>query len=346
MIKKIHDFGYKKLFSNTTIFQQLLETFVDDDFVKYIDFNDLETVDKSFISEQYKETESDLIYKTKIKGQEAYIYVLLEFQSSVDKFMPLRIVNYITNFYMGILDNYEKKKKTKPERLPAVFPIMIYNGDKEWDKSNDINDLIENNDLLGDYAIKFKYFKIIEKDYSKDELLNIQNIVSTIFFTESHYNIDELNTQISNLIDSQEDPKAIKTFLNWLRMLSKNDIIKKDAYDEFENIYHNKQKVKNMFATAYQKEKDRLENIGIQKGRSEGEFIGIQKGRSEGEVSGKISLLIRILNKKFGKIPKKLEDKISKIKEINIIDNIIDNIFDIQSVKDVENIIKQSENKT
>lgn len=75
MIKKINDFGYKNLLSNITIFKQLLETFVDVDFVKHIDFNDCQTIDKSFISEQYKETESDLIYKTKIKGKEAYIYM-------------------------------------------------------------------------------------------------------------------------------------------------------------------------------------------------------------------------------------------------------------------------------
>jgi hypothetical protein len=41
-------------------------------------------IDKSFVLPDYAELESDLIYKGKIGEDEVIIYVLLEFQSSVD----------------------------------------------------------------------------------------------------------------------------------------------------------------------------------------------------------------------------------------------------------------------
>ena len=63
MSASVHDSGYKRLFSNHTIFRQLLETFVAEPWVKGLDFSRCETVDKSFISEHYKETESDLLYR-------------------------------------------------------------------------------------------------------------------------------------------------------------------------------------------------------------------------------------------------------------------------------------------
>ena len=44
---KIHDAGYKKLFSNRTIFQQLIETFITETWVKELDFSQCETLDKS-----------------------------------------------------------------------------------------------------------------------------------------------------------------------------------------------------------------------------------------------------------------------------------------------------------
>jgi uncharacterized protein YlbG (UPF0298 family) len=53
---KIHDSGYKKLFSNRTIFQQLIETFITEAWVKDLDFSKCETLDKSFITDHYKET--------------------------------------------------------------------------------------------------------------------------------------------------------------------------------------------------------------------------------------------------------------------------------------------------
>lgn len=74
----IHDSGYKKLFSNRTIFRQLIETFVHEPWVKELDFSQASTIDKSFVDDHYKETESDLIYRVGLRGREVYFYVLLE----------------------------------------------------------------------------------------------------------------------------------------------------------------------------------------------------------------------------------------------------------------------------
>ncbi len=78
----IHDRGYKRLFSNAVIFRQLLETFVHEDWVNDLDFEHCETLDKSFVSEHYKETESDILYRVNFRGREAYLVILLEFQST------------------------------------------------------------------------------------------------------------------------------------------------------------------------------------------------------------------------------------------------------------------------
>jgi len=47
-------------------FQQLLESFVNQPWVRNIDFSKLEKVDKTFISDKYLKTESDIIYKVKV----------------------------------------------------------------------------------------------------------------------------------------------------------------------------------------------------------------------------------------------------------------------------------------
>ena len=114
LVMNIHDSGYKKLFSNRTIFRQLLETFVNQEWVHSLDCDNCETLDKSFISEHYKETESDLIYKVQFHDREVYIYIPIEFQSTVEPFMALRVLNYITNFYMDFLVNNRGASKLPP----------------------------------------------------------------------------------------------------------------------------------------------------------------------------------------------------------------------------------------
>ena len=148
----IHDSGYKRLFSNRTIFRQFIQTFVTEPWVKDLDFEQMETVDKSFVSKHYKETESDLIYRVHLHGRAVYIYILLEFQSTVDRWMAVRMLNYISNFYMDFIAAQKEIVK-----LPAVFPIMLYNGDQPWRAAVNVADLIESEPSLGRYALNFEF---------------------------------------------------------------------------------------------------------------------------------------------------------------------------------------------
>jgi predicted transposase YdaD len=93
--RKDYDSAYKYLFSNKRIFHQFLTRFVDEGFTKKIKLEDIEQVDRSFVSDEFLQRESDIIYKVKLEGREVYIYVLLEFQSTVDKSIPVRMLLYI-----------------------------------------------------------------------------------------------------------------------------------------------------------------------------------------------------------------------------------------------------------
>jgi len=60
------------------------------------------------------------------------------------------------------------------------------------------------------------------------------------------------------------------------------------------------------------------------------------QGKAEGKMEGKISTLMRLLSKKFGILPQEISNKISITKDLDIIDKMLDNIFDIQSLEEVE----------
>ena len=280
---KIHDSGYKELFSNRTIFRQLIQTFVDADWVSELDFESCQTLDKSFISEHYKETESDLIYRVKFKGSEIYIYILIEFQSTVDHFMALRVLNYITNFYMDYIISNKGVKK-----LPTVFPIVLYNGDSRWSAPINIKDLIEDYPALGEYGLDFQYFKIAENEYSRDALLKIQNIVSTLFLAESYYDLDLLETELIDLFDAEADKQAVSLFLNWLKQLAVHGRIDQSDYDALETVYRTKEEVKTMLITALEREREQTYQKGKIEGKIEGKVEGKVEGRLEGRIEGKI----------------------------------------------------------
>ncbi len=273
----IHDSGYKKLFSNKVIFRQLLETFVKEEWVKELDFDSCETIDKTFISYHYIETESDIIYRVKWRGKEAYVFILIEFQSRVERFMALRILYYLIGFYMDYLASNRGVKM-----LPAVFPIVLYNGEGKWTAPVRLGELIEDHERLGRFVIDFEYFKIAENEFSKDQLLQIQNIVSTLFLAEAHYDIGLLKTELVNLFDKESDKQAVSLFLNWLFQLSEHGRIDKSDYQALERIYKDKEEVKEMLISAIKRQKKEYFTKGLKQGSLKEKAVIARKLLAEG----------------------------------------------------------------
>ena len=98
----------------------MIKSFVKEDFVKEIDFTTLQRNPNTFVTETFKERETDVIWKVECKGRAVFFYILIEFQSTVDYFMALRLLTYILLLYEDLL-NHEPLK-----RLPSVFPIVLY----------------------------------------------------------------------------------------------------------------------------------------------------------------------------------------------------------------------------
>lgn len=261
MTTTLHDSGYKKLFSNHTIFRQLVETFIHEEWVKEVDFTQAETLDKSFISNHYKETESDLIYKVTFKGREAYLIILLEFQSSVDRFMALRVLNYMTNFYMDYVQSTDKAKM-----LPPVFPIVLYNGKEGWTAPETIEALILDAPLLEQYAPRFRYVKIAEREYPPEVLLNVHNIVSLLFLAESEFDRGKLREELKSVFRQEQDRRAVSLLYNWFVQLWRHGRIPSEELDGYKEEYENAEEADTMLIETITQEKNQV--------RAEGELIG------------------------------------------------------------------------
>jgi len=160
-MRKIHDYGYKFLFSHPGFVQQLLESFVSMDWVKELNFREMERVNASFIRKSYKNKESDVIYKLFFNDKPIYLYLLIEFQSTVDPGMPFRFFSYIADFYEEL-----GRKTRKMSKHPLIFPVLLYNGDEAWQVPDNIRELIEEtHPSLQEYKPSLKYFPVIIRDF-------------------------------------------------------------------------------------------------------------------------------------------------------------------------------------
>ena len=72
-------------------------------------------------------------------GPWLYLVVMLEFQSTVDYLMPLRIRNYVDNFYM---EHWRGRRFRSTDRLAPVLPIVLYAGNARWTAARRVIDLV------------------------------------------------------------------------------------------------------------------------------------------------------------------------------------------------------------
>lgn len=174
-----HDSRYKFLFSHPGFVERLLTSFVDESFVAEIAFAHLERMNASFVSEEFQQRESDIIWKLPLKGSTVYLFLLLEFQSTVDRRMPLRFLRYIAAFYEAYLDEH-----SGIEKLPAVFPLLLYNGDDRWNVPDRIEEMIEPT-IPDRFVPRLSYYPVIINAIPKGRLERIKNAVSAVFYVEN-----------------------------------------------------------------------------------------------------------------------------------------------------------------
>ncbi|MBB3189430.1 Rpn family recombination-promoting nuclease/putative transposase [Halomonas cerina] len=183
-----HDTGYKELFSHPEFVQQLIEGFAPAEIARLMDFTTLKNHSGNYITPLFEEKLEDLVWSVETHWQgvtrRVFLYILLEFQSSVDQRMPIRLLHYVACFY----DHLLKTRQTTPAKgLPPVLPIVLYNGARRWTARQDVYQLVqpEPPEFLRVYQPHLRYYLIDEARYTDEELAERHTPLSGVFGIEN-----------------------------------------------------------------------------------------------------------------------------------------------------------------
>ena len=105
--------------------------------------------------------------------------------------------------------------------LPAVFPIVLYNGDRKWNAATEILDCIEKVGIPEKYLPKMSYYLI---DMSKiEKLAEMDTLVASVVYAEQHSEDNQKKDYIEELgrLAKEIVPNDLKEiFLNWFVTIS------------------------------------------------------------------------------------------------------------------------------
>mgnify|MGYP000869349254 CR=1 FL=1 len=262
--------------------------------------------------------ESIVIKLNMTGGKCAYLYILFEFQSTIDKLMPLRILNYMLLLYEDLI---KQKEISIDDPLPPVFPVVLYTGTTTYNASTRIEDLIAlPYKRLQRYVPTFEHYLVTLRSKPREELKRmtaLDNMIAGLFYlltAGTEKEMKEAEKFVSDRIDYASE--FGRFYVIWIRKYLKHRGIKIKV--------HTKEGGKIMLETV------------VAKIREEKIRKAIDESISKGIAIGKQESILNILRKKFTEIPNSIETKIKGIRSVEKLENILLSILDISSIEELK----------
>lgn len=191
----------------------------------------------------------------------------IENQSSVEKYMPFRIIGYDGTAYRSQLQDKRK------EILPVMTIVLYFGTEHRWYGKRNIKGLMKIPEGLDDYINDYK-MQVFEVAWLTEEQISRFRsdfkIVAN-FFVQKRKNKDYI----------PDDPTEIKHIDEVLKLLQ---VMTGDEH--YKEVIRKKKGVRSMCDVA-----ERLEKMGIAK--------GIEIGKSEGIIEGKMQVYKNLLERGF-----------------------------------------------
>jgi len=273
--------------SNTAGF---LKDFLPSNILKQIDLDCLSVDKKSYLSEEYKEHFSDLVVKTRFKGKSeeaVFVYFLLEHKSSIPVRPAFQLLRYMVEQWYEL-----EKQGALGIKLPPIFPILIYHGEKGWTQGVHFHDIVNiPHDDMKAYIPDFQYF-LSDAATEDEDRYNTSAVIKCWFLvvkyikdTAMREKLFELVKLLHDFLDQDTALEYIDVFLKYLASADSN-ITKTDAVEAIETIFPGR-------------------GADMAKGWAQ-EYVdeGRLEGRNEGMIYEAREMLLEALDTKFpSKVP-------------------------------------------
>ena len=315
-----HDGSYSRIFSHAKTAEDLIRVALKKvNWLDAIDFKSLTERSNDFVSDKGARRRGDYVWQVTInadsheelrkitgKANELYFLIALEFQSRIDRDMPVRISSYRAM----IRQRLAERNRGKP--IPEVLPIVIYNGEIPWNADRTVEArLMRPLPGLERYRAEGSYLLVEMRrpEIADQPIGNVLGIMASLEQAKDWRTVREIvETRCDELIDSPVESDLIRWLLGTLSRYKKGF---STEYVRPANI----REVKSMLAEKVARwgEEDR------RAAREEGWREGMEKGRGEAFHEA----ILDVLASRFVKLPEGLELKISAVTDMDSLKRLV-----------------------
>ena len=286
----LHDGGYKLFFSHKRMVQQLLTGYARGAWLSQAHLDTLEPIPTVHTADTLDQRVSDMLWRFRWGAEWVYVYLLLEFQSTVPWDMALRVTAYVALLYQDLV----RSGLIGPgQSLPTVLPVVLYNGSASWTAARDVDSLLAPSPEGLEFTRLHGGYVLIDERRTPDnnQLMQEHNLVEALFRLEKSRTPDDIARVVECLAEWLTYPEAeslARAFTTWLNSV----LIPARLPGQPVRQAHDLQEMRGMLAeTVKQWTEDWL-----------------QQGMQQGEAD----MLLRLLRAQFGPLSEDVRQRVAE----------------------------------
>jgi len=297
-----HDSLYHRLFSHPIMVEGLVRDFIPEAMAAGVVFEDMERRPaKAFARKRGDRRDGDIIWRMQLRtGQTLYLYLLFEFQSTVDWWMSLRNGVYTCLFLQDLIMEQGLKSG---DPLPPVLPIVVYNGERPWSAPCGTDGLfaVPDTSPLHLWQPLCRSYLLDMSAFEPADLKRRQTLASLLFRLERrHKDPMDLTILVHEVIRwFREHPGYAELKLVFAELVG-NALRKVEVPGP---IPDDLQEVNIMLETSFIEWRKEWMEKGLAEGRAKGEI--------EGRIEGQKQILLLQLDRRFGSVPNAIIERIA-----------------------------------
>ncbi|EIW9274961.1 Rpn family recombination-promoting nuclease/putative transposase [Klebsiella variicola] len=274
-----HDATFRQFLANPDVARDFMQLHLPAELQALCDLNTLKLESGTFVEDDLRQYASDILWSMKTTtGDDGYIHLLLEHQSSADKNMAFRQLRYAVAAMQRHLEAGHKK-------LPLVIPVLFYHGSRSpYPFSTNWLDCFSNPEQAG--RVYTNDFPLVDVTViNDDEIMNHRRMAALTLLMKHIRQRDmmELLDRLPRVMVEWISPEQVRVLINYNYIVNAGEA---PAPEFMRALAERLPQHEDELMTIAQQ----LEQIGVEKGIK----LGRQEGRTEGERDGERKATLKI----------------------------------------------------
>ena len=212
---------YRRLYAFREMVADLLRSVLPASLLARLDLRSLDKLPADYVGDDFRRREGDAVWQVRLRtrgerGAWLYVLVLLEFQSSSDSTMALRILEYTAMLYRELL----RRGVATAGRLPPVLPVVLYNGRWRWRAAQQMRELIvATGPELAQYQPSQRHAVLDERHVAADHLRQLTRAVALLEQSGSAEDLSRLANEFAAEFGPNVPRELKRAFADWLWVL-------------------------------------------------------------------------------------------------------------------------------